>query len=113
LFGTSDEIERASRLVTLRNLIAHGRTFAADDLASLVNDATSVGGIGLKLSAVREDVACLREWVVRTDAAIAATWAIDRPITSDQLFETIARVARQDADAIAPHEVEPPKASLE
>jgi hypothetical protein len=110
LFETAEEVERAARLVVLRNFIAHGRTFAADDLASLVNDATSVGGIGLRLAAVRHELTCLRGWVARTDAALAARWDIDRPITSAQLFETIARVGRQDEESPLPHELELPDA---
>jgi hypothetical protein len=111
VFETADEIDRASRLVVLRNFIAHGRTFAADDLASLIDGAATVGGIGLKLSAVRDEFWSLRSWVARTDTALAAAWGIDRPITSGQLFETIARVARQDAEATAPQELESQGAS--
>lgn len=106
LFQTPDEIERASQLVVLRNFVAHGRTFASDDLAALVNDATSVGGIGLKLSAVRAELECLRSWVARTDSALADSSKLPQPITSLQLFEAIARAAGHRGVGDTPYELE-------
>jgi hypothetical protein len=104
LFQHADEIERASRLVVLRNFIAHGRTFAADDLAALVSDATSVGGIGLKLSSVRQDLQALRIWVARIDAALADKWSLTRPVTNEELFDAIARVVRGGGMRQEPYE---------
>jgi hypothetical protein len=93
LFRTEDELERFSRLSSLRNLIAHGRTFASDDLSVIVAETTSVGGLGLRLSSLREDLECLRVVVVRIDQSAAERWNIERPITSARLFEAIGAAA--------------------
>jgi hypothetical protein len=93
LFQTEDELERFSRLSSLRNLIAQGRTFASDDLSVIVAETTSVGGLGLRLSSFREDLECLRVVVVRIDRSAAERWNIARPITSARLFEAIGAAA--------------------
>ncbi len=90
LFTMPDELERIGRLASLRNLIAHGRIFAADDLAALVDETASVAGLGLRLVTFREDLKFLRVSVARVDESVASLWGIERPITSEQLFNAIS-----------------------
>jgi hypothetical protein len=93
LFMGLGELERVSRLSSLRNLIAHGRIFAAEDLAVLVDETASVRDLKLNLKAFREDLDFLRVVVARADDAAAVAWRIERPVTSEQIFEAIGRVA--------------------
>jgi len=106
LFTTADDVERLSRLSSLRNLIVHGRTFASDELVALIDESASVGGLGLRLASVREDLWFLYMAVVRIDESVASRWDIERPITSEQLFEAIsaasnASSSRQGPSAVA------------
>jgi len=90
LFTTREDLERISRLVSLRNLISHGRVFAAENLAELVEETASVGGLGLRLGTFREDLAFLRASVARVDTSGVQLWDIERPVTSERLFEAIS-----------------------
>lgn len=103
LFAASEDLERISRLASLRNLIAHGRVFAAEDLAALVEETASVGGLGLRLVTFREDLAFLRSSVARVDQSSAQLWNIDRPITSDRLFEAIALASATSSGSFTAH----------
>jgi hypothetical protein len=104
LFATPEDLERISRLASLRNLIAHGRVFAAEDLAALVEETASVGGLGLRLVTFREDLAFLRSSVARVDECSAQLWNIDRPITSDRLFEAISSASAASSESFTTRE---------
>ncbi len=108
LFATSEDLERISRLASLRNLIAHGRVFAAEDLAALVEETASVGGLGLRLATFREDLAFLRSSVARVDESSAQLWDIERPITSDRLFEAISSASAASSESSAAREASEP-----
>ncbi len=103
LFEVSDELDRIARLSSLRNLIAHGRIFAAEDLASLVDETASVEGLRLNLKSVREDLDFLRVVVARVDDEAAARWQVERPVSSEQLFDAIGRAAGLGDDASKPY----------
>jgi hypothetical protein len=93
LFVDQDELERISRLSSLRNLIAHGRIFAAEDLTELVEETASVTGLRLDLKDLRSDLDLLRIVISRVDSEAAVAWHIERPITSAQLFEAISKAS--------------------
>lgn len=98
LFGDKDDVAILTRLVSIRNLVAHGRTFGSDELASLVDETVSVGGLGLRLREVRSDFDYLRSSVVRIDDEVAAKWHLPRPISRDSLFAAIAAASKADVE---------------
>jgi hypothetical protein len=102
LFSTSEEMTRIERLVVLRNLIAHGRMFAADDLAKLVDETVSVREAGLRLRSFQDDLHFLRRSVASIDDATALRWGLDRPVERETLFRTL-----QSAAAAAERTTEP------
>jgi hypothetical protein len=93
LFESSGEVERVSRLSAMRNLVAHGRIFAAQDLAELVDETESVRGLNLSLRGFREDLDLLRAIVARVDNAAATRWSVETPVSSTQLFDAISRAS--------------------
>lgn len=95
LFLSDDEIERVSRLSTLRNLISHGRTFASEELGAIVAETISVAGLGITLRSCRDDLEGLRVIVVRIDSCAMTKWGIEAPFTSSQLFEAISVASRR------------------
>lgn len=99
LFADEDEIVRLTRLVSVRNLVAHGRTFASDELAPLVDETVSVGGLGLRWKDIRMDLDYLRASVARIDEEAAARWHLERPILQGALFAAIAEAAKVGGDA--------------
>lgn len=93
VFTSGDDVAIFSRLVSIRNLIAHGRTFASDSLASLVDETASVGGLGLRWKDVRNDLGFLRATVFRIEHEVVERWHIPCPVTSEQLFAAISEAA--------------------
>lgn len=94
LFVDEGEIARLGRMVSIRNLVAHGRTFASDELAPLVDETVSVGGLGLRWKDVRADLDYLRSAVARIDTEISEKWHLEQPVSQANLFAAIAAAAK-------------------
>ena len=97
LFADQSELERIGRLSALRNLIAHGRIFAAEELALLIDETASVTGLRLELKTFRDDLDFLRIVVKRVDEAASTTRHIERPVLADWLFEAVGKVSGSSA----------------
>jgi hypothetical protein len=88
------DIARLTRMISIRNLIAHGRTFASDELVPLLDETVSVGGLGLRWKDIRGDLDYLRSSVVRIDNEVSERWQLERPIAQASLFAAIAAAAK-------------------
>lgn len=96
LFDDADDIAILARLISIRNLVAHGRTFASDELPALVEETASVGGLGLRWQDIRDDLDRLSSSVARIDIEVADKWTLDRPVSRDIFFRAIAAASKAD-----------------
>jgi hypothetical protein len=110
LFENPEELQRVARLSSLRNLIAHGRIFASDDLVALVDETASVSGLMLDLKGFRKDLDFLRVVVARVDRAASTAWHLELPVSREELFDAISKASVLPDAASPPSIAVPPRA---